>query len=178
MKQILKGLTVLLVFVAAAVGSLARTSAQGPHLGRSDTHGLPALQEDSRGVEIALTALLARQAEAWNRGDIDGFMQGYWRSPQTTFSGASGVLRGWQIVLEHYQRDYPNVAAMGKLTFTGLEITPLGNDAALILGKWHLDRESGPVGGVFTLVARKLPEGWRIVHDHTSTVATALKPSE
>jgi beta-aspartyl-peptidase (threonine type) len=105
-------------------------------------------------------------------------MRGYWRSEQLTFSGSTGVSRGWQAVLEHYHQNYPDRAAMGHLDFSGLEITALGNDAALILGKWHLDRESGAVGGVFTLVARRFPEGWRIIHDHTSTVATDDRTSQ
>jgi ketosteroid isomerase-like protein len=119
----------------------------------------------------ALLDLLSKQAAAWNGGDIEGFMQGYWRSEKLTFSGSSGVSRGWQAVLDRYHRNYPDRAAMGHLDFSEIEITPLGNDAALILGKWHLDRESGPVGGVFTLVAQRFPEGWRIIHDHTSSVA-------
>jgi ketosteroid isomerase-like protein len=126
----------------------------------------------------ALKELLTRQAEAWNRGDIDGFMQGYWRSEELTFSGSSGVSRGWQTVLERYHRSYPDRATMGHLEFSKLEITVLGDDAALILGDWHLDRESGPVGGVFTLVARRFPEGWRIIHDHTSTIANENRATQ
>lgn len=126
----------------------------------------------------AVRALLDAQAAAWNRGDIEGFMAGYWKSERTTFAGAKGVFRGWQALLERYRRDYPDRAAMGTLTFSDLEITVLAPDAALALGRWHLERASGPVGGVFSLVLRKLPEGWRIVHDHTSTVkSAATKPA-
>ena len=130
-----------------------------------------AQQEKAQDVDAALRALLTAQAADWNRGDIDGFMQGYWKSEETTFAGTSGVSRGWQTVLDHYHKNYPDRAAMGHLDFSEIEITPLGNDAALILGRWHLNRDSGPVGGIFTLVARRFPEGWRIVHDHTSTDA-------
>jgi len=130
-----------------------------------------AVQEKLQSADAALRALLAAQAADWNRGDIDGFMKGYWKSGETTFAGASGISRGWQTVLDHYHKNYPDRAAMGYLDFSEIEITPLGIDAALILGRWHLNRDAGPVGGIFTLVARRFPEGWRIIHDHTSTDA-------
>jgi len=114
--------------------------------------------------------LLIAQAEAWNRGDIGGFMEGYWKSDQTTFSGSSGVSRGWQALLERYRRNYPDRAAMGRLTFSDLEITMLSRGAALVLGRWQLETATGHPGGVFSVVLRKLPQGWRIIHDHTSAV--------
>lgn len=123
-------------------------------------------------VETALSALLRAQAEAWNRGDIEGFLAGYWKSDKTTFAGSSGVSRGWQALLDRYRRNYPDRAAMGQLAFTELEVTPLAPDAALILGHWQLKRQNDQPGGVFTLVARRFPEGWRIIHDHTSANAT------
>jgi ketosteroid isomerase-like protein len=132
---------------------------------------IAATQEKTQTEDTALRALLTEQAADWNRGDIDAFMRGYWNSPETTFAGASGISRGWQTVLDHYHKNYPDRAAMGHLDFGEIEITPLGNDAALILGRWHLNRDAGPVGGIFTLVARRFPEGWRIIHDHTSTDA-------
>jgi ketosteroid isomerase-like protein len=82
------------------------------------------------------------------------------------------VQRGWDALLERYKRSYPDRAAMGHLTFSEIEITPLGPDAAVILGHWQLQRDKDAPEGVFTLVARRLPEGWRIIHDHTSAVAT------
>ncbi len=128
-------------------------------------------------AEAAIRQVLNEQNAAWNRGDIEGFMAGYWKSGATTFSGTSGVIHGWQGVLERYRRNYPNQKAMGRLRFSGLEITLLGPEAALVLGRWELERESDHPGGVFTLVARKFPEGWRIIHDHTSSVAaTSKKP--
>jgi len=122
-------------------------------------------------VESSLRELLAAQADAWNRGDIEGFMAGYWKSDQLSFSGTNGVTRGWQGLDDRYHRVYPNRAAMGHLAFSDLEITPLGPDAAMILGRWRLDREADHPGGVFTLIARRFPEGWRIIHDHTSADA-------
>lgn len=114
--------------------------------------------------------VLSAQQAAWNRGDVDAFLVGYWRSPELTFSGSSGVSRGWDGVLTRYKKNYPDPAAMGQLEFTGLEFRFLGPDAALVLGQWHLKRESGDVGGVFSLVWQKFPDGWKIIHDHTSVV--------
>ncbi len=117
----------------------------------------------------AARALLEMQAEAWNRGDLDGFMTGYWNSPELTFAGAQGITRGWATVHERFARSYPDRRSMGRLTFSDLEITVLDPGAVLVLGRWQLEREADRPGGVFTLVVRKLAEGWRIVHDHTST---------
>lgn len=117
-----------------------------------------------------IRSLLDRQATDWNRGDLDGFLTGYWNSDQTAFVGSQGILHGWQALLERYRKSYPDRKAMGTLAFSGLEITVLCPDAALVLGKWHLEREAGPVGGVFSLVLRRFPEGWRVIADHTSVV--------
>ncbi|HYL83861.1 MAG TPA: TonB family protein [Candidatus Angelobacter sp.] len=118
----------------------------------------------------AIRAVLAAQDAAWNRGDVDAFLVGYWHSPELTFSGSSGVSRGWDGVLARYKRTYPDRASMGELDTSEFEFRFLGPDAALVLGKWHLKREKGDIGGVFTLVFQRLPEGWRIIHDHTSAV--------
>jgi uncharacterized protein (TIGR02246 family) len=119
----------------------------------------------------AIGAVLLAQESAWNRGDVDTFLQGYWHSPELTFSGSSGVARGWDGVLARYKKNYPNRAAMGHLDFSDLEFRFLGPDAALVLGKWHLHREKDELGGVFTLVWQRFPEGWKIIHDHTSSIA-------
>ena len=128
--------------------------------------------ETNAGTVVApedeIGAVLREQVAAWNRGDVRAFMQGYWNSPETEFVSVSGVTRGWRTVLERYQQRYPDRAAMGHLTFSGLEITLLGPAAALVVGRWHLQRKPKDVGGIFTLVFRKFPEGWRIINDHTS----------
>jgi uncharacterized protein (TIGR02246 family) len=116
----------------------------------------------------AIRGVLNAQVKAWNRGDVDAFLDGYWRSPDVTFSGTSGVTRGWDGVLARYKKNYADRAAMGKLDFSGLEFRFLGPDAALVLGKWHLTRDKGDIEGVFSLVWQRFPEGWKIVHDHTS----------
>ena len=123
-----------------------------------------------RGAESAIRAMLDEQIAAWNRGDLETFMETHWKSPKTAYVGANGIFRGWQGVLDRYRRTYPDRQAMGKTTFSDLEITMLSPDAALILGHWHLERASGRLGGVFSLVVRKFPEGWRIILDHTSLV--------
>jgi uncharacterized protein (TIGR02246 family) len=126
---------------------------------------------ESAADREAIHAVLSAQQAAWNRGDVDAFLVGYWHSPELTFSGSSGVSRGWDGVMARYKKTYPDRAAMGQLDFSELEFRFLGPDAALVLGKWHLKRESGDIGGVFSLVFQRFPEGWKIIHDHTSAVA-------
>lgn len=123
-------------------------------------------QEDA---SAAIRDLLTAQKDAWNHGDIPAFLEGYWNSPDLTFSGANGIVRGYAGVLERYQKAYPDKQAMGKLEFSDLEIRLLGQNSALVLGHWHLSRGIGDRGGVFTLVLQRFPIGWRIIHDHTSS---------
>jgi L-asparaginase / beta-aspartyl-peptidase len=124
-------------------------------------------------AQTAITNVLTEQAAAWNRGDVNAFMKGYWNSPDLTFAGSGGITRGFQPVLERYRSNYPDQKAMGHLDFSQLEVHPLGNESAMVLGRWHLKRDSGEIGGVFTLVFRRFPDGWKIVHDHTSRDANA-----
>ena len=137
---------------------------------------LPAVPAVAESAAADVRAVLDTQVEAWNRGDVDAFMQGYWKSEQTEFVGSNGLLRGWQAVLERYRQAYPDRHAMGTLTFSDLEINLLGPEAALVVGRWRLEREHDRPDGVFTLVLRRFPEGWRIIHDHTSVVATTASP--
>jgi uncharacterized protein (TIGR02246 family) len=130
-----------------------------------------AAQEGRREADrTAIDAVLRAQQAAWNQGDVDAFLTGYWHSPELTFSGSSGVSRGWDGVLARYKKNYPDRAAMGQLDFSQLEFRFLGRDAALVLGRWHLQRDQGDIGGVFSLVWERFPEGWKIIHDHTSAV--------
>ena len=130
----------------------------------------PAQSSASAEPDSVLRSLLQLQVDAWNRGDIPAFMEGYWKSDATAFVSSSGIARGWQTLLDRYRRSYPDRAAMGQLQFSDLEVTSLGPDAALILGRWQLVRQSDRPGGVFSLIARRLPDGWRIIHDHTSSI--------
>lgn len=133
---------------------------------------LPAcsLRRGASSIQREIQETLARQDVAWNAGDIEGFMESYWRSPDLTFSSGGRVTRGWEQTLDGYRNRYPDRAAMGRLGFTDLEVTPLSKTTALVLGRWHLDR-TDPVGGVFTLVLRKEGGRWVIIHDHTSREA-------
>lgn len=133
--------------------------------------------EGREADRAAITAALNAQQAAWNRGDVDAFLVGYWHSSELTFSGSSGVSRGWDGVMARYKKNYPDRAAMGRLDFSGLEFRFLGPDAALVLGRWHLKRDKGDIGGVFSLVWQRFPEGWKIVHDHTSAVDQPVIPS-
>ena len=115
--------------------------------------------------------ILHAQQRAWNRGDIDGFMSGYARSRSTIFVSEDTVTRGWQTVRNRYKKKYSDREKMGTLTFSDLEITPLGPSAVIVIGRWQLKRKIDKPHGRFTLVFRHLTEGWRIVHDHTSAAA-------
>jgi beta-aspartyl-peptidase (threonine type) len=119
-------------------------------------------------IEQSVRAVLDMQVQAWNRGDIEGFMQGYAKSDETVFVSGDNVTRGWQTVLDRYKKTYDSREKMGTLEFSELEIKPLGKDAAVALGRWKLTREKDTPHGRFTLIFRRTPDGWRIVHDHTS----------
>lgn len=112
--------------------------------------------------------VMNEQTAAWNRGDIEGFMSGYWNSPELKFVSGANVTKGWQPTLDRYRKSYDSRAKMGTLEFSDLEINVLSKDAAIVLGTWKLQREADAPGGKFTLVFRKFKDGWRIVHDHTS----------
>jgi len=129
--------------------------------------------ESREADRSAILAILSAQQAAWNKGDVDTFVKGYWESPELTFSGSSGVYRGYDGVLARYRKNYPDRVSMGHLEFSDVEFHFLGHDAALVLGKWHLTREKGDVGGVYTLVWERFSQGWRIIHDHTSAVTPA-----
>lgn len=122
----------------------------------------------SSGVEPQVRAVLEQQVRDWNAGNLDGFMQTYAKSERTRFASGGDISLGWQTVFDRYRKKYGDRAAMGTLTFSDLEIAVLAPDAALAFGRWQLKREKDQPSGLFTLVLRKLPEGWRIVHDHTS----------
>src|SRR5262245_1901198 len=148
----------LLVFLVCGYLYLAAQSVTG--IGKTQT----AASDPSNEIRAVLTA----QQQAWNRGDIAAFLEGYWNSPELTFAGSDGIVRGYDGVLERYRKGYPDQAHMGELEFSQLEFHALGADSALVLGHWHLKRAAGDAGGVFSLVFHRFPVGWRIIHDHTS----------
>ncbi len=125
-------------------------------------------EQQNSQIVAETRAVLDAQAAAWNRGDIDGFMNGYARSDATEFVSGDSLTRGWQTVRDRYKKKYDSREKMGTLTFSEVNVTPLSRDAAIVIGRWKLVRKSDTPHGRFTLIFRRMPDGWRIVHDHTS----------
>lgn len=118
--------------------------------------------------EKTIRTLIEEQRQAWNMGDKEKFMQTYWQSDSLMFIGKSGITYGWQKTLDNYKNGYPDTAAMGKLDFNLLEIKRLSVMYFFVVGKWHLTRSIGDVGGHFTLLFKKVKNKWVIVADHSS----------
>jgi uncharacterized protein (TIGR02246 family) len=127
-----------------------------------------AYRRDARMMR-EVRAVLEAQAAAWNRGDIEEYMRGYAKSDSTVFVSGDTVTRGWQTVMERYKKGYDTREKMGTLSFSELEVKPLGRDTAIVIGRWQLKRASDTPGGRFTLIFRRTRAGWRIIHDHTSS---------
>ena len=121
-----------------------------------------------RRIESDILRVMDDQTAAWNRGDIDGFMLGYWNSEKLVFVSGDSVTRGWQPTLDRYKKNYNSKEKMGALKFSDVEINVVSKNAAVVLGSWSLTREKDNPKGKFTLIFRKFKDGWRIVHDHTS----------
>jgi ketosteroid isomerase-like protein len=124
--------------------------------------------EQPQNSVAEIQSVLSAQQDAWNRGDIDAFMNGYARSTSTVFVSEDEVGRGWETVRDRYRIRYSDRAKMGTLSFSDIEVTTLSPDAAVVLGRWRLKRANDEPKGRFTLIFKRLPKGWRIVHDHTS----------
>ena len=118
--------------------------------------------------EEEIRDVLQMQQAAWNAGDIETFMQGYLNSDSLRFVGSGGEVRGWQSTLERYYKAYPDQQSMGTLSFELREIRMLGSRHAMIFGAYTLDLDNDQPSGLFTLIARRTEDGWRIIHDHTS----------
>ncbi|MFN8288639.1 MAG: DUF4440 domain-containing protein [Chitinophagaceae bacterium] len=125
------------------------------------------LQAQSKD-ETAIRELMSRQSEAWNRGDIDAFMKGYWESDSLMFVGKSGVTYGYNNTLQNYKKGYPDTAAMGKLTFTLIRLKKLSGKYYFVVGKWYLKRSIGDISGHFNLLFEKINGQWVIITDHSS----------
>jgi ketosteroid isomerase-like protein len=126
------------------------------------------LAQRNRAEENAIRQVMHNQQEAWNRADIETFMEGYWKSDSLKFIGRNGITYGWQTTLDNYKKGYPTPEAMGKLTFTILTLDILSETSAFMIGRWHLKRATDEPGGHFTLLWRKINGKWVIVADHTS----------
>lgn len=152
---------ILLITLALAIAPFAANAQSAPEPHAKD--------------RSAIMQLLTHQQDDWNKGNVDAFLSAYWKSPDLTFVGASGLQRGYDAVYARYKKSYPDGATMGHLDFSELEFHFTGNDGALVIGHWHLtrDKDKGDIGGVFSLVWQRFPEGWRIIHDHTSAFASS-----
>ncbi len=125
-------------------------------------------QTKEEKTKAAIRKVMDEQTAAWNRADIEGFMQGYWNSPQMTFVSGQNMTRGWQPTLERYKKSYDSREKMGILSFSELEITLTGKDSAVVFGRFTLVRKNDKPTGLFTLNFRKFKDGWKIILDHTS----------
>ena len=141
------------VLAAALAASSARAAAATPA---------------SSAATAEILQILQIQAAAWNRGDLDAFMQTYAPVSDLRFASGGSVTYGWQPTLERYKQRYPDRAAMGTLAFSDLAVTELSPDAAIVFGRWQLTRAADSPHGLFTLLVRRTPAGWRIFADHTS----------
>jgi ketosteroid isomerase-like protein len=152
--------SVLLISLGAATGEFLT----GVEAGR------PAAEADEKAAESSIRAVLTAQTEAWNRGDIPGFMRGYVRGEALRFASGGTVQRGWQQTLERYQKRYDSPAKMGALSFEDLEVRVLSADWAEVFGRYVLKRDPsvGDATGLFTLLMAREGDDWRVLHDHTS----------
>jgi len=132
------------------------------------SYTLAAAQTDAKSI-IAIKAVINAQRDAWNKGDIEGYMEGYDKSDNTVFVSGDNINHGWKTVLERYKKSYDSREKMGTLEFSDLEVTILSKDSAVVLGRWLLKRSNDEPHGRFTLIFKKTQSGWRIVHDHTSS---------
>ena len=118
--------------------------------------------------ETAIRQLLNDQTRFWNRGDIDGFMTTYWHSDSLMFIGKNGITYGWTNTLNNYKKNYPDLAAMGRLSFEILLVKPLSSEYFQVIGKWNLQRSMGDLNGHYTLLLKKFNGNWLIIADHSS----------
>ncbi|GAA4358325.1 nuclear transport factor 2 family protein [Hymenobacter saemangeumensis] len=138
-------------------------------LALSCTPSSPTSSPDTGQIRHDIMQVLNAQTQAWNQGNIPGYMQGYWQSDSLVFIGKKGLTYGWQPTLDNYQKSYPDAAAMGQLSFTSLKITPLEAGTAQVVGGWHLARpQAGDLQGHFLLIMRKIDGKWVVVADHSS----------
>lgn len=128
------------------------------------------LAQNYTAEKLIISQVLIKQQAAWNAGNIEKFMSGYWFSDSLQFVGRKGITLGWQNTLDNYKKSYPDTTAMGKLTFEITKIDVLCKHDAFVVGKWYLNRHAskGNIGGYFTLLFKKMKGKWVIVSDHSS----------
>ncbi len=120
------------------------------------------------GDELTIRKVLDNQIKAWNKGDIEGFMQGYWKNDSLMFIGKNGINWGWQTTLENYKKSYPDTTAMGKLSFDIILVKKLSREYYYVVGKWMLNRRIGDLSGHYNLLFKKINGTWLIIADHSS----------
>lgn len=137
----------------------------------------PAARRFAPVDRAAVQAVLDAQVAAWNRGDLAGYMDGYARTDALVFTSGANIRKGWQATFDAYQRRYArDPAAMGRLRFEILAIDPVGADGAVVLGNWILTDSPSDGRGVFSVVLERRPDGWKVIHDHTSAAPTPAAP--
>jgi|SRR5580700_10182699 uncharacterized protein (TIGR02246 family) len=161
---------ILTLFVLGTLGCAAQTAAKPPAAAAGTAKSAPkaAAAKASPTAEAAIRAVLERQQTDWNRGDTEGFLLGY--DTDTTFVGEK-ITKGLEELRVRYQSHYPTRGSMGHLTFSDLDVHMLGADYAYVIGHWRLERKAedgGETGGVYTLLFKHTPRGWKIIVDHTS----------
>lgn len=128
----------------------------------------PLLTYSQSAAEREIRTVMSNQVKYWNEGNLEAFMQTYWKSDSVMFIGSHGITYGWQNTLNSYKKGYPDTAAMGKLNFNLLEVKRLSPNYFFVTGKWHLTRSIGDAEGYFTLLFQKVKNKWVIVKDHSS----------
>ena len=159
----------LAVLAVALLTTACLSLKQPAHAQTIGTHASRKVDGREAKIVAAVRAVLDAQTAAWNRGDIEGFMDGYARSDETTFVSGDTLTRGWQTVLDRYKKSYDSREKMGTLVFSDLEVKVLNNTTALAFGRWQLTRAADTPHGRFSLTFRRAKAGWRIIHDHTSS---------
>ena len=152
----------LTVFLLSTVSLFAQSNPARPGHSRPYRHGR------AGGDEVVIRKILDVQTAAWNRGDIENFMKGYWENDSLMFIGKSGVTYGYNNTLANYRKGYPDTAAMGKLAFTLIQVKKLSKEYYHVTGKWFLKRSIGDIGGHYTLLFKKINGRWVIISDHSS----------
>ena len=171
MRLHLIALLLLPLFLAAQTGKSSNTATNPPQTSAADARQDETPDDQRADLEQGIKHVLVSQIEAWNHGNLEGFMQGYWHSPDLTFFSGATETRGWEPTLARYRQRYQAEGKeMGKLEFQKLNIDLLSRRSAVVTGEWHLTMSDGKQPhGLFTLIFKRMPpEGWRIVHDHTS----------
>lgn len=160
----------LILIFAAFTPAFRATGAQAQT--KTPSSASPAaMLSNKQSVQSEIRAVLDAQVVAWNAGKLEEFMIGYWRSPELSFFSGGRKLAGWDATIERYRKTYQaEDKEMGKLEFSELEITPLSANSAIVRGRWKLTLSDGKEpGGLYTLIFRRFKDGWKIIHDHTSS---------